>query len=67
MCDPVRKKAEERRRLFYPDAAVLTDHREMLRRDDVEVVDVATHAEIRAPITQPATSAPAPETTGSAN
>lgn len=43
LCDVDRAKAEARAREFYPGAAVVTDYREVLRRDDIEVVDVATH------------------------
>jgi predicted dehydrogenase len=40
-CDPSR--AEKRRAEFYPDATLFTDFRELLRRDDIEVVDIALH------------------------
>src|SRR5215831_17744044 len=40
-CDPAR--AEARRKEFYPRAAVYTDPAEVLKRDDIEVVDLATH------------------------
>ncbi len=43
LCNPTVEKAEARRREFYPGAAVYADYRDVLRRDDVEVVDVATH------------------------
>ncbi|MBE7539955.1 MAG: Gfo/Idh/MocA family oxidoreductase [Opitutaceae bacterium] len=35
--------AEERRDAFFPKAEVYSDHKELLARDDIEVVDVATH------------------------
>lgn len=50
LCDVVRASAEKRRDEYYPDAKVFTDHRELLKLDDVEVVDVTTHPEIRSPI-----------------
>ena len=50
LCDIVREAAEKRRNEYYPDARVFTDYREMLQIDDVEVVDVTTHPEIRVPI-----------------
>ena len=39
--------AESKRDEFYPDAEVYSDHREMLTRDDIEVVDVTPHPEDR--------------------
>ncbi len=50
LCDVVREAAEKRRTEFYPDAKVFTDYRDALKLADVEVVDVTTHPEIRAPI-----------------
>jgi predicted dehydrogenase len=43
LCDCSEAKALKRQKQFYPEAAVYSDHRELLRRDDVEVVDIATH------------------------
>ena len=39
--------AKAKRDEFYPDADVYTDHKDLLARDDLEVVDVATHVNIR--------------------
>ena len=39
--------AESKRDEFYPDAEVYSDHREMLTRDDIEVIDVTPHPEDR--------------------
>jgi predicted dehydrogenase len=50
LCDVVRAAAEGRREEFYPDAKVFTDYRELLKLPGVDVVDVTTHPEIRAPI-----------------
>lgn len=47
LCDVKREHAEKRRLEFYPDAKVFTDYRELLKLDDIEVVDVTTHPEIR--------------------
>ena len=47
-------KAEARRDEFYPDAAVYSDYRELLARDDIEVVDIATHVDVRPPIVRDA-------------
>jgi predicted dehydrogenase len=45
--DPIGAAAEARRARFFPDARVFSDHREMLDRTQVEVVDVATHTDVR--------------------
>lgn len=50
LCDLVREKAEKRRDEFYPDADVYTDYRQLLKRDDIEVVDIATHPPERLPL-----------------
>jgi predicted dehydrogenase len=47
LCDIVAERAEARRREFYPEADVYTDHRELLARPDLDVVDIATHVDIR--------------------
>ncbi|HEV8377683.1 MAG TPA: Gfo/Idh/MocA family oxidoreductase, partial [Tepidisphaeraceae bacterium] len=52
-----RAKAEKRREEFYPRAKVYTDYREVLKRDDIEVVDIATHPEERLPIIRAAIEA----------
>src|SRR5689334_16948423 len=43
LCDCNESRALGRQKQFYPDAKVYPDHREMLKRDDIEVVDIATH------------------------
>ena len=43
LCDPQRDRAEKRRGEFYPNATVCTDYREVLRREEIEIVDLATH------------------------
>jgi predicted dehydrogenase len=50
LCDLDIGKAEKRRQEFYPNATVTTDFKEILRRPDIDVVDVATHPAERAPI-----------------
>jgi predicted dehydrogenase len=45
--DPDRAKAIARRDAFFPGAEVYTDHRELLARSDIEVVDIATHPKVR--------------------
>jgi predicted dehydrogenase len=42
---------------FYPDADVTDDVSEVLRRDDVEVVDIATHTAVRPPLVEAALKA----------
>ena len=39
---------------FYPKAHVYTDYRDVLARDDIEVVDIATHPDQRPPIIEAA-------------
>jgi predicted dehydrogenase len=50
LCDVDRQAAENRRQEFYPEAEVFTDYRDLLQNDEIEVIDVATHPEIRGPI-----------------
>ena len=48
------ERAEGRRAEFFPEAAIHADWRELLAREDVRVVDIATHAEVRPPIVEAA-------------
>jgi len=57
LCDRSHEKAEQRRREFYPQAAVYSDYRQVIRRDDIEVIDVATHPKDRIPIVRDALTA----------
>jgi predicted dehydrogenase len=50
LCDLNLENARLRRDEFYPDADVTDDPRQIFRRDDVEVVDVATHTADRPPL-----------------
>lgn len=43
LCDPVLYRARKRKTEFYPEAKCYRDYRDMLKRDDIEVVDVAAH------------------------
>jgi len=45
-----RNKAEAKRDEFYPEAEVYDDHRAILERDDIEVVDITPHPADRLPI-----------------
>jgi predicted dehydrogenase len=48
LCDPVIERAKKRKTEFYPEARVYRDYHEVLRRDDIEVVDLAAHPAARA-------------------
>ena len=48
LCDIIPDRAENRRKEFFPDAKTYTDYKELLKRDDIEVVDIATHPQDRA-------------------
>jgi predicted dehydrogenase len=48
MADPNLKAATNRRDEFYPKAAIYADYHELLAREDITVVEIATHTEIRA-------------------
>jgi predicted dehydrogenase len=43
LCDVDPARAEKRRAEFYPAATVYTDYHELLRRTDLEVIDIALH------------------------
>lgn len=53
-CDIDRATAEARRDEYYPDGDVYTDYRSVLEREDVAVVDVATHPSVRVEIIEDA-------------
>jgi predicted dehydrogenase len=42
-CDLDLARAAARRDEYYPDAAVYVDYDQLLRRDDIEVIDITTH------------------------
>jgi predicted dehydrogenase len=50
LCDVDEARARRRREEFQLDAPVFTDAGELLARADVDVVDVALHPEVRAPV-----------------
>lgn len=54
LCNRTRRKAEERREEFYPGADIYTDYHEVIKRKDVEVVDVLPHPVEREPIIEDA-------------
>ncbi len=47
LCDLIPERAEGRRKEFFPSAQTYTDYKQLLRRDDIEVVDIATHPQDR--------------------
>jgi len=47
LCDLIEQRAQDRRKEFYPKADVYTDYRDVLAREDIEVVDIATHPKDR--------------------
>lgn len=54
LCDRNEHKARDRQSHYFRDAHVYTRYRDLLRRDDVEVVDITTHPEDRVPILEAA-------------
>jgi predicted dehydrogenase len=54
MCDAVMHRARKRKTEFYPEARVCRDYHDLLKRDDVEVVDIATHPHQRGKIIEDA-------------
>ena len=54
ICSRTVEKAEKRRDEFFPDADVYANYRDVLKRDDVEVVDVTPHPADRVPIVRDA-------------
>ncbi|MFB3785281.1 MAG: Gfo/Idh/MocA family protein [bacterium] len=57
LCDLAEERARKRRDEYYPEAAVYTGYRELLRRDEIEVVDIATHPAERVAIIREALQA----------
>ena len=57
LCDLDRKRAQQRRDEFYPQAYVTDDAHMVLARDDVEVVDITTHPHHRRPLIEAALKA----------
>jgi predicted dehydrogenase len=50
LCDVVPSRAKRLGAEFFPEAKVYRDWRDVLRRDDIEVVDLAVHPPERAPM-----------------
>jgi len=51
------ERADKRRAAFYPDATITTDYRELLKRDDIEVLDITLPPESRVPVIEAAIEA----------
>jgi predicted dehydrogenase len=47
LCDIDSKAAQNGRDKYYPDAQIFTDYKDVLKLDAVEVIDFATHPEVR--------------------
>jgi predicted dehydrogenase len=50
ICDINPDRAHQRQKEFYPDATVVTDYQELLKSNDIEIIDVALHPEERAQV-----------------
>jgi predicted dehydrogenase len=57
ICDVDLQRARKRRDQFYPAAAVCADFREVVGREDIEVIDAALHPEERFPLMEAAVAA----------
>ncbi|MGA2379870.1 MAG: Gfo/Idh/MocA family oxidoreductase [Spirochaetia bacterium] len=57
LCDRSEGKAREAQKKYYPEADVSADFRDVLRRDDIDVVDLAAHPGDRAAMYEPAIEA----------
>jgi len=54
LCDLIEERALKRQEEFYPKADVYVDYRDVLARQDIEVVDIATHPKEREPLLEAA-------------
>ena len=57
LCDLVEANAQRRRDEFFPGATIYTDAAQVLARDDIAVVDIATHPPERVPLIRAALEA----------
>ena len=57
LCDVMPDRARKRKTEFYPDAKVYRNYRDLLKRDDIEVVDIAAHPSARAAMIEDALTA----------
>jgi len=54
LCDIDHQRVLARQEEFYPQAKIYSDWQDLIRRDDIDVVDIATHPAIRTPIIEAA-------------
>lgn len=54
LCDVDEVRVRARQSEYFPGAAIYTDYEELLKRDDIEVVDITTHPPQRPPIIEAA-------------
>jgi predicted dehydrogenase len=54
ICDVDRARAETRRQQFFPQAKVCQDFQEVLRQEEIEIIDAALHPEHRVPLLEAA-------------
>jgi len=57
LCDPVISRAKKRKAEFYPNAEVYRDYHDLLKRDDLDMIDIAAHPPERAVMIEHALSA----------
>ena len=57
LCSRSRENVDRRRDEFFPQADTYLDYRDLLARDDIEVVDITTHPQERVPIIEAALDA----------
>ena len=50
LCDPIPAATEERRKTYFPDAETYQAASDLLARPDIDVVDITTHPDVRAPL-----------------
>jgi predicted dehydrogenase len=54
LCDRNEHKARDRQKKYFPDADIYTDYHDLLKRDDIEVVDLLPHPRDRLPMLEAA-------------
>lgn len=57
LCDLNLELAQQRANEFYPDAAIFQSYEDLLKVDDIEIVDITTHPPVRPPIVRAALNA----------
>ena len=54
LCDIDLERARDRQKAFFPHANLFSDYRDLLNLETIEVVDIATHTDVRTPIIEAA-------------